>query len=752
MTCPIPHDEAQRLAVLHELRWLDSGPEPVFDALTRLASTLLDVPIAVVSLVDTSRQWFKSRVGLDAAETTREAAFCAHAIMGTDTFVVGDARDDQRFADNPLVTGDPHIRAYAGVPLTSIDGHALGTLCAIDREPRQFSDRELDILRDLASIARHQIVSLEQQRRAETLASRTVVAADDGARLMHAMVEHAGIGIAMVGLDGAWLRVNPKMAEILGRTREDLMSRTFQEITHPDDLDEDMDLVQQLLAGTFTSYALEKRYLKPDGSIVWGNLTVSLVRDAQGSPAYFVSLVEDISQRQAAEEALRQLRRQLEERVAERTADLQAVLAHAHDAYICIDEAGVVVEWNRQAEATFGWKRHEALGGHLDTLIIPPAFRERHRQGIHRAAVAGRARVLNHRFELPAMRRDGSEFACELSITELHSQSRGRFFAAFLQDISARKQAEREIAESHEALKQLNHEQHLMLDNDLIGIAKLKQRTIVWNNLALERMLGFEPEELVGQPSRVLYADPEAHEQLGREAYPVLQAGGTYRMQIELVRRGGERIWVDVSGAMLSAEREESLWMLQDISAMKRHQQRVEGLAFHDALTGLPNRPLLLDRIQQAIATARRSDRQVAVCFADLNGFKAVNDQHGHDAGDELLRVVAARLQECARASDTVARLGGDEFVLLLTALEQEDDAAAVVHRVEASLERPVTLSSGASVRISSSFGIALGPRDGDDPATLIAAADAAMYLRKRQRRARDAGFVDSSHCPASVI
>jgi PAS domain S-box-containing protein len=334
LTCPIPHDEAQRLAVLHELRWLDSGPEPVFDALTRLASTLLDVPIAVVSLVDTSRQWFKSRVGLDAAETTREAAFCAHAIMGTDTFVVGDARDDQRFADNPLVTGDPHIRAYAGVPLTSIDGHALGTLCAIDREPRQFSDRELDILRDLASIARHQIVSLEQQRRAETLASRTVVAADDGARLMHAMVEHAGIGIAMVGLDGAWLRVNPKMAEILGRTREDLMSRTFQEITHPDDLDEDMDLVQQLLAGTFTSYALEKRYLKPDGSIVWGNLTVSLVRDAQGSPAYFVSLIEDISQRQAAEEALRQLRRQLEERVAERTADLQAVLAQIGRAHV----------------------------------------------------------------------------------------------------------------------------------------------------------------------------------------------------------------------------------------------------------------------------------------------------------------------------------------------------------------------------------------------------------------------------------
>ena len=125
---PLPPDEAERLALLHALALLDSPPEPALDRITRLAARLLNVPIALVSLIDRDRQWFKSRVGLDATETPRDQAFCAHAILQTAPLVVGDATQDPRFLDNPLVTDAPGIRFYAGVPIRTSGGVALGTL------------------------------------------------------------------------------------------------------------------------------------------------------------------------------------------------------------------------------------------------------------------------------------------------------------------------------------------------------------------------------------------------------------------------------------------------------------------------------------------------------------------------------------------------------------------------------------------------------------------------------------------------
>ena len=150
---PIPVNETARLAALRSYRILDTPAEESFDRLTRLASRVLGVPIALVSLVDESRQWFKSRVGLEAAETPRRDAFCAFTIVGTEIMEVNDARQDPRFASNPLVLGPPHIRFYAGAPLVTSDG-SIGTLCVIDQQPRRLSDVERQILADLASVTR----------------------------------------------------------------------------------------------------------------------------------------------------------------------------------------------------------------------------------------------------------------------------------------------------------------------------------------------------------------------------------------------------------------------------------------------------------------------------------------------------------------------------------------------------------------------------------------------------------------------
>ena len=149
---PVPANEAERLRTLRSYRILDTKPEERFDELTRLAALICGVPISLISLIDADRQWFKSRFGLDVQETPRAQAFCTHAIMQPEMFVIPDASQDERFAHNPLVTGDPHIRFYAGAPLAARDGHLLGTLCVIDREPHTLTPGQTEALKILSRL------------------------------------------------------------------------------------------------------------------------------------------------------------------------------------------------------------------------------------------------------------------------------------------------------------------------------------------------------------------------------------------------------------------------------------------------------------------------------------------------------------------------------------------------------------------------------------------------------------------------
>ncbi len=157
----IPANETARLAALRQLGLLDSEPGEKFDRITRLAARTLALPIVLVSLLDESRQWFKSRVGFEASETPRDISFCSHAVYAGRPFAVADATLDERFAANPLVTGPPHARAYLGIPLCTRDGHAVGTLCAIDRVPRTFDAVEIAVLADFAKIIEDAIHALE---------------------------------------------------------------------------------------------------------------------------------------------------------------------------------------------------------------------------------------------------------------------------------------------------------------------------------------------------------------------------------------------------------------------------------------------------------------------------------------------------------------------------------------------------------------------------------------------------------------
>lgn len=624
----IPPDELERQQLLKALNLLDTEEEEVFDRVTRLVSRLLKVPIALFSLVDENRQWFKSHVGMDARETPREFAFCAHALLQDQPLVVADASSDARFADNPLVTGVPNIRFYAGVPIRTSGGLAIGTLCAIDEQVRVLTADELCILIDLADILQKEVQYRERLAVAgrHVLRSEAVLGASEAR--FRSIFDLASIGIALVSPSGAWISVNDSLCKMLGYTSEELRHLTFQQITHPDDLDIDAELVRRLRSGDphVGQLQLEKRYIRKDGGIIWVHLDLSRKLDEAGAIEYLITVIRDISAQKESERELSALYADLEARVAERTLELRerelelrSVIENANDAYIGLDQTGVVTVWNRAAEQTFGYSAGEAIGQSLDDLIIPEALVSAHRNGMHRYVTAGISTVLGKRLELPAVRKDGSSLIVEvrMSARELHGQ---QTFSAFLHDISERKEAE----------------------------------------------------------------------------------------------------------------------------SRREYESR------HDMLTNLLNRRALLEILPIAQSRAARTNTSMALLFIDLDGFKAVNDDLGHDAGDAVLRAVAARLQDVVRKTDSVFRLAGDEFTVLLEAVSDTFlDAHQVAHKIIAELGRPVAID-GASASVGASIGVAIFTPGGKaGPEELIKEADRQMYAAKRAGKGQVFPLPDNAADPS---
>lgn len=294
---PVPANEPSRLLALQSYDILDSGVELRYDDITLLASRICATPIAVISLIDERRQWFKSKIGMDGSETARELAFCAHAIMSPDqVFTVSDARTDARFASNPFVTGAPHIRFYAGAPLMSADGYALGTLCVVDNKPRELQQEQKEALQALS----RQVMALLEERRTAAALRGAMQALTRSESLFREAYENAPIGIALVSTAGEWLRVNQSLCDMLGYAAQELTRTTFQAITHPEDLETDLRQVQQVLAREIRSYQMEKRYLHKAGHAVWAQLSVSMVWDGS-RPLYFISQIQDVSERKSIE-------------------------------------------------------------------------------------------------------------------------------------------------------------------------------------------------------------------------------------------------------------------------------------------------------------------------------------------------------------------------------------------------------------------------------------------------------------------
>lgn len=286
-----PQDEAQRVQALHRAGILDTGPDERFDRATSLARSLFNVPIALVSLVDETRQWFKSHPGLDLDETPRSMSFCSHAIAaGDDVFVVEDAGRDPRFADNPLVVGDPRIRFYAGQPLSDPDGYRLGTLCIIDRQPRALRPDEAEALKELAYLVEAQINATAQERR------------------FRALVEQSVDMILVATLEGTVLYESPSVAKVFGPIDQRPGGAPFENV-HPEDHAELTRRMQQLTTQPGTPVQIQVRVRDGGGGWRWFD---GVGTNMLGDPAIrgVVVNLRDITARKDSEAVLQELNRQ----------------------------------------------------------------------------------------------------------------------------------------------------------------------------------------------------------------------------------------------------------------------------------------------------------------------------------------------------------------------------------------------------------------------------------------------------------
>lgn len=286
--------EARRLAVLAAYQVMDTPPDPVLDTLTRLASRLVGVPVSLVSLLDDHRQWFKSRHGLGVTQTPREVAFCDQVVRSGEAMVVPDAAADPRFRDNPLVTGEPHVRFYAGVPLRVPQGEVLGTLCAIDYAPRTLDAEQLQVLRELADLAVRQLV-LHQRELA-------LHAAESELQQHHRFFEHSQDLNCVASIDGRFLALNARWSELLGFSRQELMAKPFLDFVHPDDLASTTQAMADLRDNR-TVASFRNRYRCEDGSYRW--LEWNAHPTGRANEAVFAS-ARDVSRAVASEQALQQ--------------------------------------------------------------------------------------------------------------------------------------------------------------------------------------------------------------------------------------------------------------------------------------------------------------------------------------------------------------------------------------------------------------------------------------------------------------
>ena len=381
---------------------------------------------------------------------------------------------------------------------------------------------------------------------------------------------------------------------------------------------------------------------------------------------------------------------------------------------------GTVTFWNRTSEQLYGYNAEEALGRSLLDLIIPPAIRDSIKQAIQQMITTDAPIPAS---ELMLMRKDGSAVPVFSSHALVKSVGRPAELFCLDIDLTASKQAEEKI---YLAASVFAHVRDGIIITDAEG-------TIIDVNESFTRITGYPRDEALGANPRLLKSGLQ-DERFYAEMWEDLTTSGQWFGEIWNRRKNGE-LYIEMLtiSAVQDAhgETHQYVALFSDISVQKTHQQELEHLAHFDELTSLPNRVLLADRLRQAIAQSQRRGQQLAVAYLDLDGFKAINDRHGHETGNQFLITAANRMKQVLREGDTLARLGGDEFVAILLDLADIEASESVLNRLLTAVALPMQVGDH-SLQISASLGLTFYPQeDAVDADQLLRQADQAMYQAK---------------------
>ena len=540
------------------------------------------------------------------------------------------------------------------------------------------------------------------------LGRRRIEGALRSSELRHRLLFERNLaGVYRNTVDGSVLECNEALAHILGYdSREELMAHNAAAM-YPDPRDRDRFIAR--LREQRSLFAEEVALRRKDGSVVYVVESVHLLDEE-----VFEGTVIDISRRKVAEDALReseQRYRLLVERMREGVAQ--------------VDNEGVLQFCNDRFCEMLGYTREEMLGMNPEVFLAYPEDVE-----LMLSKAKLRLQGISDQYEVRVRCKDGKVIWLEIGgapVTDAEGNVIGSI--GVHNDVTERHQAEQALRESEARYR-------LMAENSTDLISRTSTHGVfLYLSDASRRLLGFEPSDLVGRSAyEIIFADD--HDEVRHLSKLITDAGPTtfsYRVH----RKDGSLIWFETTSRSVrnpvTGVIDEIICVSRDISERKRAEEQIEYQAYHDALTGLPNRRLFRDRLTVALAHARRLKSTLAVMFLDLDRFKYVNDTLGHSLGDEMLKAVAARLKAALREEDSIARMGGDEFTVLLPELKNPEDAASVAQKLLEAVAQPMRIEE-TELFITTSIGIALFPNDGDTAELLLKNADHAMY------RAKDAG------------
>ncbi len=575
----LPDNEQERLLALYECDVLDTSADPLFDSITALAAQVCETPIALVSLIDRQRQWFKANHGLPGTrQTSRDIAFCAHAILGEGLLEIPDTTRDARVSDNPLVVDDPKIRFYAGVPLRDARGLAFGALCVKDFTPRHLTPSQRQALESLARLA----VSLLEQRRGERKLRESEERFQAAAKATNDVIWDWDLATDVV-----WRSEN--YAQILGAELSTGPFEHWMSRIHPEEKERVLAGIRGAITGSGQFWSDEYRLRARGGRYLYVYDRGYILRDAQGRALRMVGCMVDVT-----------TRRESEQQVLDR-------------------------EQRQKLIADLGQR----------ALADPDAD------------------------------------ALMSNAVRLVSETTGFEYCRVL-----------ELAQG--------------------GLSLLSRAT-------------------VGAPA-------DAPESGSRLAALISGPQGPFGL-LEVRSAAPGRVTGEVTNFVQSVAN-----IIGTALARRRADEQLAYAAQFDTLTGLPNRQLFRERITQSIARAQRKARPVAVVVLNLDGFKLVNNAHGHAAGDQVLGQVAERMIACVTAYDSVSRLGADEFAIVLSNIERIEEVVPVLQRVLHSLAQPFDLPDG-EVFISATAGVSVFDADGGDAHTLIKNAELAMHRAREKGR-----------------